>query len=130
MDIKYELIDIACSEKVKPNLFSNQYRYAALNYSALMKYGSLEFRALRTPTDLSDIPEWVRLFGNLKNNSKRLFKDPSEVIDYVSEWGHEEFAKKVLGSSISLMKEKREIEDDIQSGVWNIQSFGYCTNWR
>lgn len=50
-------------------MFAKSYkfdRYAALNLNALSKYGSVEFRHLKTTTDLERVVDWINIIQSLK----------------------------------------------------------------
>ncbi len=42
------------------DLHTNELRYASINLTALRKYGSLEFRAMRSPVEAEVIETWLR----------------------------------------------------------------------
>lgn len=54
------------------NLWGDNYRYAALNFAALGKYGSMEFRFMSGTTDTEEIYFWVDLLYQLFTNSVQL----------------------------------------------------------
>jgi hypothetical protein len=103
------------------------YRYSAMNTDSLFSYGTLEFRALRTPTDIRAIGIWFDVFDQLQDAAKE-FKTPNEIVEKVSLLGHTDFVKKVMGKYNDFIN-PLYLADDIQTGIWNIQSFAYATNW-
>lgn len=65
-------------------LGSENIRYSALNTNPLYKYGTLEFRAIRTPsTGLCVINEWIDLFAYIKDACKT-FESPAAILSLVS----------------------------------------------
>ena len=58
-------------------------RYASVNVTSLARYGSLEFRALRTPSKLMDIKTWVDMLLKLKDKASA-FNSPEEIIKGLS----------------------------------------------
>lgn len=73
-------------------------RYAAMNLTAIRKYGSLEFRAMASPVSQEKIQAWANTLLAIKDAVKQ-FKSPEEVVYGVSQLGGSDFAKNVLGSS-------------------------------
>ena len=84
------------------NLAQDNIRYSALNFVALSKYGSLEFRAMRTPRDFDKIKVWVGILLALKENSK-LFPNPRHVIENFSLGGERQFLRTLLGNENAEM---------------------------
>lgn len=78
---------------------NDNFRYAALNVSSLSKYGSLEFRAMQTPTDLLEIATWVDVLLALKDFSMRS-ADCAEMVMGISAEGYGPFAQQVLGNKL------------------------------
>ena len=66
----------------------DQLRYAALNVSALKKYGSLEFRAMRSTVDPVVLQTWVDSLLAIKDWSMQ-FNDPQELVMQFSQVGPE-----------------------------------------
>lgn len=128
MTIKDTLILAAINKNISSLNSKGHYRYSAMNMDALFQYGSLEFRALRTPTDIRTIGVWLDIFSQLQDAAKT-FKDPSEVIDKVSALGYQGFVNKVLGKHAPFIN-PLYLPDDMQSCVWNIQSFAFSSNWK
>lgn len=57
-----------------------QYRYAACNYTALRKFGSLEWRFLAGMTDMHEVESWTRLFyGFVKKAQKYSWDEIREL---------------------------------------------------
>jgi len=67
-------LEMMCSDKV---------RYASLNVNALARYGSLEFRAMRSTTDPNVVMEWVDVLQAVYSWSQR-FSDPIELVQHFS----------------------------------------------
>lgn len=83
-------------------LSTDDLRYSSINLTALRKYGSLEFRAMRSPVKPEVIKQWVTMLLSLKDASLR-FQDPEEMILGVSQEGGYDFAKMYLGDSVELL---------------------------
>lgn len=83
-------------------LAKDDVRYSALNFVALVKYGSLEFRAMRTPKDFDKIKVWIDVLLAIKENSK-LFPNPRRVVENFSLGGERNFLKAILGNENAEM---------------------------
>jgi hypothetical protein len=73
-----------------------EWRYAALNITALQKYGSVEFRSLGTPQDVREIEDWVFILLAVFDAAKT-FDKPTDMITDVSVMGASQFISRVLG---------------------------------
>lgn len=101
-------------------------RYAALNYTSLHRHGSLEFRAMRTPTDLNKIKTWIDILLSIKENSK-MFKSPKEVVEVFSMGGEVNFMRQLLGPlSKELGPEDADMTASLRRGVRIAQEIAYA----
>lgn len=82
-------------------LSTNDIRYAACNYCSLHKFGSLEFRQMGTPTDLSKVYRWATLLHTLKTSSVKYFERPANVVMDVSGYGYEAFVRRILPDDLA-----------------------------
>jgi len=57
----------AKAKKDLTRLGDNNYKYSALNFQSLGKFGTLEVRTLRTPTEAQIICQWVRMLISLRD---------------------------------------------------------------
>lgn len=102
--------------------YADNIRYAALNLSSLAKYGSLEFRAMRSTVDMDCIHKWVTYITKIKDWSKQ-FNDPQEIIQEFSIQGPQQIFS-------FLRDEGLEAEDaDLYEGVRYAQQIAYSTDW-
>jgi len=104
-------------------------RYSALNFVSLFKYGSLEFRAMRTPKNFEEIKEWVEVLMNLKLNSK-MSPNPRHVIENFSFGGEEHFLETVLGKVYAgkVMLRDPNWKAKMRDGVRLAQELGYAVD--
>jgi hypothetical protein len=76
------LIDIlrhAAVQSDKDLFRTDDIRYAALNINSLPRYGSLEFRAMRSTVDTEKLSVWAGILLNIREVAKR-FDNPQEII--------------------------------------------------
>lgn len=97
-DAEYMLqcIQRHCKTGTISGLSYEDIRYAGLNLCALSKYGSLEFRTLRTPNNITRINVWVNILLRLKDQARQ-YKETYEIIEGISAQGMIRFAQKIFG---------------------------------
>lgn len=100
------------------------FRYASINLTALSKYGSVEFRSLRTPKDFSLINTWVDMLLKIKDRSLQ-FEDTRHMIEGISSAGAKLFAQQVLGDCFELVQ-CPNMDRLIMDGVRRVQDIAYC----
>jgi len=112
-------------------LDKDEVRYSALNFVSLFNYGSLEFRAMRTPINFEEIKQWVDILLAIKENSK-LFPHPRHVIENFSYGGERNFLRQLLGNENAEMVMRRDPdwERKLKKGVRLAQEIAYTRdNW-
>ena len=103
-------------------------RYSAINIGALQRYGSLEFRALKTPVvnnnlDADKINKWADTLLYIREIS-RGFDSPSSIIETMSLKGYAEFINVMLPHK-EFMYDEEDMVFDLLSGVREIQNVAY-----
>lgn len=106
----------------------NGLRYAALNYTSLSKFGSLEVRSLAGVYDKDVIKTWIDILLDIKDFSEK-FESPSDVIKEYSQAGAGEFLKMACPRWHGLIKTK-DFRDQMHEGMRLIQGVAYCVNWE
>lgn len=64
------------------NGWNNSFRYAALNISALRKFGTLEFRFMKAFTAIPELRLWVVNLVGLVEQTVRNFQTPQDVMNF------------------------------------------------
>jgi hypothetical protein len=105
-------------------------RYSAMNLVSLSKFGSLEFRALRTPLQASKVIEWADTFLTLKDNAVKEFSSPLDLLSSMSANGGVEVVKKLLGVHAKKQISKPNFEESLYEGIRQIQHWVFLTNWE
>jgi len=104
----------------------DQCRYASMNFDALGKYGSLEFRAMRTPAAfVKPTCIWAETLLLLKDKSLR-YKEPSEIIENLSADGLEGFAWGILDHLYDEYKYPGLIAG-LKEGMRRVQDVAYAS---
>lgn len=107
-------------------LNSDSIRYAALNFTSLHKYGSLEFRSMETRKDLSGIKEFAEIVLRLKEKAKEV--PLKEILDKVSFAGPSIWAEEMLGEKYFKLLKYDNMEDDIMDDMRLVQPLIYRLN--
>lgn len=98
-------------------------RYSSINLNSLRKFGTLEFRALRTPKDYKIIEQWVKMLLQLRKASKD-FSLPTAVVEGVSMEGAENFIKMVMGKYTQELV-CPDMNVLLMNGVRHVQEIAY-----
>lgn len=118
----------ACKTKDWRHVNTDNIRYASLNWNSMFKYGSIEFRAMRSTADLSAIYMWVKLIDQLTkgaakfNNPKAVvagmseFDGPRRFVEYVMEEYAPEFDK--FWDKVSITRDMRTVQPLAQTINW------------
>lgn len=104
-------------------------RYCACNLTALLKFGTLEFRAMQTPNTPEPICEWIDLLLTLKEASKE-FESPEAVLSQLSADGWDTLAKRVFGPFAGEILKSPGAAESVEEGIRAIQYWVYTTNWK
>lgn len=119
---------VECIKKQEFLVFNDNYRYASLNPMALLKYGSIEFRSMRSTRDLNLIYRWVLILDRIKTISKN-YNDPQEVILSLSGFGFENFAKEILGEFYEDFKNIPNVYQKVKEGMRRAQPLAFAREW-
>ena len=110
--------------------YNENLRYAAMNLVSLSKFGSLEFRALRTPIEREKIIQWVNTLVTLKENTLKHFANPAELLSSMSANGSQEVVRKILGEYADKQISKPFFEEYIYDGIRQVQHWVFLNNWE
>lgn len=102
-------------------------RYSALNFDSLFNFGTLEWRPLRTPVDFREIKPWLEAMNRIFREEH--FDNPYHMMETVSADGPIAFARKVLGPQFSLIERNKNLVNQIQQGVWDVQDVVFMKQW-
>jgi hypothetical protein len=98
-------------------------RYSSINLNSLRKFGTLEFRALRTPKDYKTIQLWAEMLLKIREASKD-FSIPPAVVEGVSMEGGQSFVDMVMGKyAKELICPNMDVL--MMNGVRRIQEIAY-----
>lgn len=113
--------------------FDSNMHYAALNFEAIQKYGSIEIRLLRGVTEAEDAIFWVKVLQRLYELSAK-YPDPRTICEMFSGQGPVTFVEEILGefydpiiSDTGLSHE--DLIERSYKGIRNVQDVCYCRDW-
>lgn len=109
-------------------LNTNMVRYASINLSALSKFGSLEFRAMRGTIDPDIICKWTNLLLRLKDAALR-FKTPLDIVYEMSGTGLNEFTESIFGEHVHVVTDFQDWDRDVWKKLRKLQSIAYSGDW-
>lgn len=96
---------------------TESYRYASLNFAAVPKFGSLEFRLMRGVSSAKPALQWIDTLESIKQFALK-FKNPGELNTFfIDECDASEFPKAVLGENWEFIKDTLPKSIDITETV-------------
>lgn len=100
-------------------------RYAAINFTAIRKYGSVEFRSMRTDKDLSTVKEWTLLLLALKDRAAE-FSSTQAIVEGFSSIGAKAFLHSIFGDMAKLLY-CRNMDELLMQGIRRTQDLAYSS---
>jgi hypothetical protein len=121
-----EIIDCIRENIINKSFYfdARKFRYAAVNLCALEKFGSIEFRSLRTPVDLMEILTWVEMLLRIKDRALS-FEKAEDIVSALSINGAEQFLAQTLGHYAELLQHPN-MEVMLMDGVRRAQLIAYA----
>lgn len=116
-------------QKYLRGLRTDKIRYASLNLKAIAQYGSLEFRGMRSTSDLSLIELWAKLLLCIKDAAKRYGK-PAEIPYQLSSMGAEGLIRDVFGEYADLFLGMHDYEQLIFEDTRRVQQVSFSPEWQ
>lgn len=110
------------------NFASDEYRYCAINVASLHKYGSLEFRAMRTPRNVSEIYQWAKLLLSMKKFSAK-FDNPIHMLNKLDEVGIDKFYDMVFKGFDNYLTRSKDLGKRINDGYLIANAIAYSSDW-
>jgi hypothetical protein len=103
-------------------------RYSSINFAALNKFGSIEFRSLECTTHVGRVLHWIQTLQRIKE-SARNFTNPIEVIGQFSRRGPIEFLHEILGPYAFKYINVPGAESMLHGGMRIAHDLAYCCAW-
>jgi len=109
------------------NLKTDAIRYSAINLKSLFSYGSIEFRCMKTTTDIDYFMYWVGAIEAIRLSVSK-FSDPKDVVSQFSLHGWEGMCKMILPDHERITN--LISEDDAREAMWRAQEVAYAGDWH
>lgn len=100
-------------EKQITRLSDNNYRYAALNFCSLFRFGSIEFRAMESQPDFSKINEWCEILHRFKLYAKNELTHRVKIAEQISLYGPDVLLRKIVGQELFDLLWYNGAEEDV-----------------
>ena len=107
---------------------NDQYRYCAVNVVSLHKFGSLEFRALRTSADMNVTYHWAKLLLNMKKVACA-YKNPMHILDELDRDGVYAMYRKVFHKSLDFLGTQVGLVRKVNKGMMTANTIAYASDW-
>lgn len=120
------LLSGVARNKAWRHLRGDDLRYAAFNFNALGKFGSIEFRCMRGTDDFGIVKQWIDMLLALYVKAKE-YETPKEIVEQVSIQGPVNFVEGLFAGlgAAGLVYDEREILENLRI----VQDLAYCRDW-
>lgn len=103
-------------------------RYSSINFAALTKFGTIEFRSLECTTHKGRLMHWINTLAQIKKAAKG-FDNPTYIISMFSQMGPKAFLQNILGQYAFKYSLVPGFEHMLHDGMRIAQDFAYCSTW-
>lgn len=110
-------------------LNTQKIRYAAMNVSALFKYGSLEFRSMKGTADFGLVKRWINMLLSIKDAAMK-FNTPIDIIEEFSKRGAAQFIEDVFGKEAITITAAPDWEEQMLEAMRSVQTIAYTGDWE
>jgi hypothetical protein len=122
------LRDLADDDGYAPQVDNDDYRYCAINIVALRKYGSLEFRAMRTSADMDNTYQWAKLLHYMKKVACT-YKNPMHILDELESKGVYKMFVKVFAKSLPFLGRQVGLVQNVNKCLMTANTIAYASDW-
>lgn len=109
-------------------LDTEQIRYSALNLNALRKYGSIEYRAMRSTADFEVLKVWCNVLHNIRTQCTS-FESPLDIVSMAME-APESFAHRLLGEFAGELLKDVDIQAELDVGLEYVLPIVHAVDWN
>jgi hypothetical protein len=118
------------------NVFGSEYKYSAVNFCSVRKYGSLEFRAMRGTLDPDDVYPWIDFLVALRNYAANMTpQDMPMLLQNLSQQGPTEFLGEIIGKDtpyrkiVAMAGSKEDLDNLIYESIGYNQAVFFEPEW-
>lgn len=110
------------------NVFNQDNRYGALNLMSLRKFGSLEFRCMRSTKDTALLDKWVKMCYTLCEAYKE-FGSPNAFMDAVFYRKPEDLLGLMVPGMVDEFRNIPDWREHLKVNVGVLTNFAYGVDW-
>ncbi len=107
------------------HLEPNGVKYSAVNAAPMTRFGSLEFRCMRSTSDPDVLVPFMRKLLKIRDFACNL-RNPTEIMNLYSVMGPKAFISEILGEEVNLTNEE---EAALWESIRVVQDLAYCREW-
>jgi hypothetical protein len=122
------MLKTAAEENDLRYLTTDEIRYASINLASLSKFGSVEFRLMRTPTDVMEVKPWVELILKIVEFAES-FSTPQHIVTSFSEINYTNFCRTCFGDKFSLLQNIPNLSEKTKRGMRLAQEVAFSIDW-
>jgi hypothetical protein len=128
-DAEYQatVVEEAVTKNSLSVLSTDMIRYSALNLNSLSKYGSIEYRAMRSTADFDVLKVWCRVLYNIRQESLT-FETPLDVVSMALE-APESFVYKMLGEYAGELLDGVDLQSELETGLEYVLPIAHAVDW-
>lgn len=104
-------------------------RYSSINFAALMKFGSIEYRSLECTTHEGRLMHWIGTCQAIKVRARE-FKNPTEIIEQFSQLNLADWLRATLGPFATKYLQVDGFEQMLITGMRIAQDLAFCSSWN
>lgn len=129
-DAEYQahVVEESATEHNLEVLNNEMIRYSALNLNALRKYGSIEYRAMRSTADFEVLKVWCNVLHNIRQQCTK-FNNPLDIVSMAME-APESFAHRLLGEFAGVLLQDVDIQAELDVGLEYVLPIVHAVDWN
>jgi hypothetical protein len=108
-------------------LKSSEIRYSSMNLNSIFKYGTVEFRSMRSSDMPADIKTFVDIVLSIKDFSKR-FDNPTNMYKYIKK-DTARFVKEALGKRLKVFDQDKLLQS-VDEGIRTFNHLVHIGEWN
>lgn len=117
------------NKELRSPIFRNEnFRYGAMNLVSLSKFGTIEFRALKTPLTPEKIINWIETLYELYNNCLQ-YNSPASILNAMSANGTRDVIRSLLAGKAEQYLTSENVEEIVFDSIRHIQHWVFLTDW-
>ena len=108
---------------------NSDYRYTSMNLASVEKFGSVEFRSMRSPIPFSEINKWIDVLVAIKAASLT-WKTPSDVVKYFETYGPKATLKRIFPEPWMFnLFNHSNLKEIMWEAIREVKDVAYASNW-